>query len=52
MLVSEMIDPLFLLVIFGCQILGEALKKWFQLPIPGAVTGMLSLLATFAVAGR
>lgn len=31
------------IALFGCQLVGEALVHWLQLPVPGAVCGMLLL---------
>lgn len=39
-----------LLVLIGFQIAGELLVFWLQLPVPGAVVGMLLLLASLRLA--
>lgn len=33
-----------LLMIMGCQLLGEALVYWLAIPVPGAVVGMVLML--------
>jgi holin-like protein len=37
--------PVALLILVGCQLLGELLREAFKLPVPGPVVGMLLLAA-------
>jgi holin-like protein len=41
-----------LAVLIGCELLGEALRGVFRLPVPGAVLGMLLLAAALIVRDR
>ncbi len=37
-----------LALLLGCQLLGEAISRFADLPVPGPVIGMILLLALFA----
>jgi holin-like protein len=41
--------PVALLILVGCQLLGELLREAFKLPVPGPVIGMLLLAAALGV---
>lgn len=41
-----------LLAILICQLLGELLVNWLDIPVPGAVVGMLLLLIALMVRGE
>ena len=40
------------LMLLSCQLVGELLDTFFEVPIPGSVVGMLLLLIGLIVAGR
>lgn len=41
-----------IVVLLGCQLIGEALRDAFKLPIPGPVIGMFLLTVALACRGR
>ncbi len=41
-----------ILVLMGCQLIGEGVRDAFDLPIPGPVIGMFLLAAVLACSGR
>jgi holin-like protein len=41
--------PTALLILFGCQLIGEVLRAAFRLPVPGPVIGMFLLTAALAI---
>jgi holin-like protein len=44
--------PTSFLVLVGCQLIGEALRRALHLPLPGPVIGMLLLATVLAIAGN
>jgi holin-like protein len=42
----------FITVLLVCQLVGEVAARWFDLPLPGPVIGMLILFAGLVVYGR
>jgi holin-like protein len=50
--VTEVIMPAALLVLIGCQLIGEMLRDALHLPIPGPVIGMVLLTAFLASRDR
>src|SRR5580698_5331729 len=44
--------PTSFLVLVGCQLIGEMLRRALHLPLPGPVIGMLLLAAILAIAGN
>jgi len=44
--------PTSFLVLVGCQIIGEVLRRALHLPLPGPVIGMLLLATVLAVSGN
>jgi holin-like protein len=45
------IVPTSFLVLVGCQLIGEVLRRAVHLPLPGPVIGMLLLATVLAIAG-
>jgi holin-like protein len=45
------IVPTSFLVLVGCQLIGEVLRRALHLPLPGPVIGMLLLATVLAIAG-
>ena len=41
-----------ILTLMGCQLIGEALRNAFSLPVPGPVIGMFLLAAILVIRGR
>ncbi len=41
-----------ILTLMGCQLIGEALRDAFDLPVPGPVIGMFLLAAILVIRGR
>jgi holin-like protein len=46
------IMPTSFLVLAGCQLIGEILRRVLHLPLPGPVIGMLLLATVLAIAGN
>jgi holin-like protein len=46
------IMPTSFLVLVGCQLIGEVLRRALHLPLPGPVIGMLLLATVLAVSGN
>jgi holin-like protein len=46
------IMPTSFLVLVGCQLVGEVLRRALHLPLPGPVIGMLLLATVLAIAGN
>jgi holin-like protein len=46
------IMPTSFLVLVGCQLIGEVLRRALHLPLPGPVIGMLLLATVLAIAGN
>jgi holin-like protein len=44
--------PTSFLILVGCQLIGEVLRRFLHLPLPGPVIGMLLLAAALAIAGN
>ena len=44
--------PTAVLILIGCQLLGELIREAFSLPIPGPVVGMFFLAAVLVLRGR
>ena len=44
--------PTSFLVLVGCQLIGEVLRRALHLPLPGPVIGMLLLATVLAIAGN
>lgn len=44
--------PTAILILIGCQLLGELIREALSLPIPGPVVGMFLLAAILVVRGR
>ena len=44
--------PAAVLILIGCQLLGELIREAFSLPIPGPVVGMFLLAAVLVLRGR
>jgi holin-like protein len=40
------------LILIGCQLIGEVLRRVLQLPLPGPVIGMLLLATVLAIVGN
>lgn len=41
-----------LILLFGCQLVGEVMVRWAGLPVPGPVLGLCLLLTGLLIAGR
>jgi holin-like protein len=44
--------PMSFLILVGCQLVGEVLRRALHLPLPGPVIGMLLLATVLAIAGN
>jgi holin-like protein len=44
--------PTSFLILVGCQLIGEVLRRVLHLPLPGPVIGMLLLATALAIAGN